>query len=330
IADPQGACISRVLYESEDQGEVDVEAFWNTSDSSVNNVSKIAFVIYYMQLNTVNVSLVNQVAKPTHNSSLAVPDLNDYAPGNPWDATKDATGNTADWNVSKDLLVRGRVTGWFTNGQPSGRAQDNTNPGYVLPANRWVMPDDWANLAGGAAVAQAFRPSYDLMFAPNNASLIALASPSGALATSVGVTTAAASIGAGVFSATPSLNHPIAVTTTGLLPVGTVFVFASAPTTPYIVAANSAGTVLYVNQVPSGTPGLLAAVPAATPLLVSSTVPFEGPYSLVDIPGLAALNGNNAGAALSNIAGAAGTNSATRDTTQGDGVVDWWDAPMPP
>ena len=71
-------------------------------------------------------------------------------------------------------------------------------------------------------------------------------------------------------------------------------------------------------------PGLAAAPAAGTPVFLLAGVPFEGPYSLVDIPGFTGNTG--IGAALSNL----GTAAQTRDTTQGDGVVDWWDAPMPP
>jgi len=63
-----GSCISRVLYESEDQGQVDIEAFVSSGNNNLN-VTKHAFVIYYMKINTINVSLVTQVSKPSHNSS---------------------------------------------------------------------------------------------------------------------------------------------------------------------------------------------------------------------------------------------------------------------
>ncbi|MBK7127628.1 MAG: hypothetical protein IPH65_17180 [Dehalococcoidia bacterium] len=176
--EPQDNCISRVLYESEDPGEVDIEAFAYAGcegpGCGEENYTKVAFVVYYMKINTINVSLVTQVSKPSHNSSWYA----DYAPGNPWDASKDDADNAADWNVSKDLLVRGRVTGWFTNSNPSGRAADTSNPLNVLPANRWVMPQDWPLLAGGpgdpadgtdaTGTAEQFRPYYDIMFAPNN------------------------------------------------------------------------------------------------------------------------------------------------------------------
>ncbi len=212
---PQGSCISRVLFESEDQGQVDIEAFVLDGPQRINflqsqesiNVTKHAFVIYYMKINTINVSLVTQVSKPDHNATsnndyvalggfTTTGTHGDYSPGNPWDASKDDADNATEWNVSKDLLVRGRVTGWFTNSNPSGRAADTSNPLNVLPANRWVMPNDWPLLAGGPAdpadgsdaigTAEQFRPYYDIMFAPNNTRGVALANPAGTTSAQVG------------------------------------------------------------------------------------------------------------------------------------------------
>src|SRR5690606_31725592 len=81
--------------------------------------------------------------KPYHNSSSSP----DWVPSNPWSILDDTTEETA--NVSEDLLIRGRVRGWFVNTNPTGRAQDASDPLNVRPANRWIMPDDWAWLAGG-------------------------------------------------------------------------------------------------------------------------------------------------------------------------------------
>lgn len=191
------ACISRVLYESEDPGEIDIEAF---VDEGGVNLSKIAFVIYYMKFEDVVLSVVDDVAKPTHNGpdnagnfETSAPGTNgDYSPGNPWNKANDVATFSA--NVSKDVLVRGRVRGWFWNSNPSGRAADASNPLNVLPANRWVMPDDWALLAGGpgdiasdadqTGTAEQFRPEYDIMVAPNNVKGLTCDTPAGGCAES--------------------------------------------------------------------------------------------------------------------------------------------------
>lgn len=304
---PQDSCISRVLFESEDQGQVDIEAFVDEQD--IVNVTKHAFVIYYMKINTINVSLATQVSKPTHNSSA----LPDWAPGNPWDASKDDADNAAEWNVSKDILVRGRVTGWFTNSNPSGRARDDSNPLNVLPADRWVMPNDWPLLAGGPAdpadgtdaigTAEQFRPYYDIMFAPNNARGLALTTPEGSSAAQVATVVAAAT----------NTGAAFAVSSCTSLPAGAAIVIGTTANT----VGSCTGGVL--------TPGTaLAAAPAAgTPIFLVTGVPFEGPFSLLDIKGFAAEG--KGGAALSNY-----DPNNIRDTSKEDGDVDMWDAPMPP
>ncbi|MCC6959463.1 MAG: hypothetical protein IT301_06415, partial [Dehalococcoidia bacterium] len=313
INDPQDNCISRVLYESEDPGEVDIEAFasWTQGGNDISNYTKVAFVVYYMKINTINVSLVTQVSKPTHNASGY-----DYAPGNPWDASKDDADNAADWNVSKDLLVRGRVTGWFVNSNPSGRAADTSNPLNVLPANRWVMPQDWPLLAGGPAdpadgtdaigTAEQFRPYYDIMFAPNNGRGLALGDWDG-LGLNNAAFVAAGNTGKG------SSTSPIKVTTCSLLTAGRA-IYVGATSTSVV---SCTGTSLVIS------PSFTSAPAAGTPVLVKSGVPFEGPYSPLDIVGFAA--DGKGGAALSDW-----VPGSIRDAAKDDGDVDMWDAPMPP
>lgn len=329
---PQGACITRVLYESEQPGQVDIELFSGfvgaPDDYDLDNFleyilrgnytadqTKVAFVVYYMKLNTVTTSLVTQVSKPSHNGSIVA----DYSPGNPWDASKDDADNAADWNVSKDILVRIRVTGWFINENPSGRAADTTNPLNVLPANRWIMPDDWALLAGGPAdpadgtdargTAEEFRPYYDMMIAPNNASGIALVSPTGASVILAAVVVASASNSTSAFLVSSLVN----------LPVGASVTIGAGTTVYTVTSADAVSGFISISSA-------LAAVPAAgTAIFVVNSTPFEGPFSLVDLPGLCALGA--CGAALSNFAGT--TNSFVRDTILRDGDVDKYDAPMP-
>ncbi|MBK8560774.1 hypothetical protein [Candidatus Amarobacter glycogenicus] len=331
--DPQDNCISRVLYESEDPGEVDIEAFAYACVAGPGcgdeNYTKVAFVVYYMKINTINVSLVTQVSKPSHNSSYYA----DYAPGNPWDASKDDADNATDWNVSKDLLVRGRVTGWFTNSNPSGRAADTSNPLNVLPANRWVMPQDWPLLAGGpgdpadgtdaTGTAEQFRPYYDIFFAPNNTRGLALATPTGLGGIEVTVVITG-STGKGSYL-NSTVNSPIRVASCSDLPAGRQ-IFFGASTTPYYVWACASGFLfVHTSSSPSATAAGLPAAPAVgTPIFYATGfVPFEGPFSLLDIVGLAAEG--RGGAALSNY-----NPPFIRDTANDDGDVDMWDAPMPP
>ena len=332
IAEPNDSCISRVLYESEDPGEVDIEAFISAIPSfrgllgdqagqreaqiSGFGASKVAFVVYYMKLNTVNVSLVDDVSKPRHNATGT-----DYSPGNPWDASKDVT--TVDWNVSKDLLVRGRVTGWFINTNPSGRAEDKTDPLNVLPANRWVMPNDWALLAGGPAdnadnsaasgTAEAFRPQYDIMINPGRgnrgldtpeSTFLASAAVLGAELTATGTTVTIKLPQSGTIVNGAHIridNEDMDVTT--------------------VLTPNATGTLatFSVNRGQYSTAPAVHAVNAIVLVVSGISTPFEGPYSLLDLPAL------GASAALSDW-----DPNNVRDTIWKDGDVDWWDAPMPP
>jgi len=313
---PQDACISRVIFESEDPGQVDIEAFAIIGDpisgpTAPVDVTKRAFVIYYMKFESVTVSLVDDVSKGVNHNS---PILTDFTPGNPWDATKDVT--TVDWNVSKDLLVRGRVKGWFVNENPSGRAASTDDPLNVLPANRWVMPDDWALLAGGPAdnannstasgTAEEFRPYYDIMIDPQQTRFL-MGDIDGLLwrVTAIAdMPATAVSVGATLATATPLSSPPVNSLTTlavansntsGGIRAGVVVVIGLGTVTtsnPNIQVSNTrvvtsvanlynaAGDVVgFAINVPA-----LGAIPAAgTPVFVVNPAPFEGPYSLIDI-----------------------------------------------
>ena len=100
---------------------------------SVDAATKVAFVIYYMKLHTVNVSLVSQVSKPTHNGVVTTYGYADYTPGNPWDATKDDADNAATGTSRRTSWYVCRVTGWFLNEQPSGRAGGLEQPVEHVP-----------------------------------------------------------------------------------------------------------------------------------------------------------------------------------------------------
>jgi hypothetical protein len=296
-------CTSVAVFESEDQGQVDIEAFIDDAPAS-----KVAWVVYYMKIERVNLSLVTQVSKPLHNSSAAP----DWAPGNPWDASKDDADGAAEWNVSKDILVRGRVSGWFTNSNPSGRPADTSNPLNVLPANRWVMPNDWPLLAGGPdgeeayGTAEQFRPYYDIMIAPNNVLGLALANPDG-LGLNLVAVVAAGNTGVG------SAASPIKVTTCASLQANDNIIVGSTPK----VVSSCTGTSLEITLPFSTAPA------AGTPIFEQSGTPFIGPYSALDIVGLS----------KDGFGTTAPTSWATanvRDTAWKDFDVDWWDAPMPP
>jgi len=127
----------------EDMGEVDVDlALYEDDEQTIAN--QHGFVVYYLKFE--NLYLRNVDGKRAgHDEGLWIPE-------NPWDTTNDVAFD--ELNVSQDTLLRAKVKGWFTNANPSVRIaeeldmdQDGTTD-LLLPAGRWVLPDDWAALAG--------------------------------------------------------------------------------------------------------------------------------------------------------------------------------------
>lgn len=170
--EPNSDCVSTAMYESQDPGEVDISAYvtWvqgrdrDDEDGCGCHTSvesqQVDFLIYYMKLESVTVGIVDG-NRQYHNAGDFI-----TATGNhPFDATKDKTSTTT--NVSADVLVRARVKGWFTTTNPTGREAGKDSNNGALPAGRWVMPDDWQQLAGGT-LATSLRPNYDIMTSPTS------------------------------------------------------------------------------------------------------------------------------------------------------------------
>ena len=184
--EPNSDCISRVIYESQDEGEQDVVAHVvepqcpdlgstlpTKTQSGVNGSGvdgdfdfagcdwsvisqQVAFVVYYMKLESVTLGIVPG-AREDHNDG-------DFdADGNINDASADVDETTA--NVSADVLTRVRVKGWLTRSNCPARESGVDSNGGFLPANRCIFPDDWEYIAGGA-LAEEFRPNYDIMREP--------------------------------------------------------------------------------------------------------------------------------------------------------------------
>jgi len=154
----EDTCRSFVVFQSEVQGEVHVDATLNYEGVDLP-ASRVSFLIYYLQIEDVELGIVTGVENALHNATGGL-----WTPGNPWDASTDVTEDTR--NVSADVLLRGRVKGWFTNGISSGRPAEDGKP-----AGRWVLPDDWNTLAGGEHAAE-FRPTFDRMFGPDEGKTI--------------------------------------------------------------------------------------------------------------------------------------------------------------
>jgi hypothetical protein len=165
--------LASVIVISEDPGEVDVDCAIYLRGTTIPGpnyylANQHGFVVYYLKLEELKLS--NIVGKRDgHNiGDWTIPGAT--PPSNPWDPTKDVLEETL--NVSQDTLLRALVKGWFLNANPSMRPErelDINNDGIpelLLPRGRWVLPDDWAALAGPNWKQN--RIHWDIMDAPND------------------------------------------------------------------------------------------------------------------------------------------------------------------
>ncbi len=171
-------CVSRALYSSEEQGQVDVEAVLYTSDL-VQIENKHAFLVWYLKVYQVKLTNVDG-ERADHNAGK-------WSFGDGEDTVEDTL------NVSQDALLRVTVKGWFEGGNNSGRGavcvdidgdgnelegEDASEPGEpypilfyedgcddpddeILDHGHWVLPDDLPALAGPDAINT--RRSWDVM-----------------------------------------------------------------------------------------------------------------------------------------------------------------------
>lgn len=165
--EPNSDCISRIGFENQDPGEVDIIAQPVDDDDELDDSDiigpSVAFLVYYMKFEDIQLSVVAGERKG-HNDG-------DFSSGNPWSTATDKTD--VDWNVSADILVRARVRGYVPCGDTlfggiancTLRQAGVDSNQQVLPQGRWVFPDDWRQLAGGD-LAETMSPNYDLMIDP--------------------------------------------------------------------------------------------------------------------------------------------------------------------
>ena len=108
-------CSATVRYESEDSGEVDIEAFVEG-----NEFSTVAFPIFYLVFEDIEIEA------------------------------------TPDQFVSSFGDATARLRGYFVGSNPSGRPQETKADGRTVPADRWVLPDDWEQLKGPSEFRQSW------------------------------------------------------------------------------------------------------------------------------------------------------------------------------
>jgi hypothetical protein len=178
---------ARCMLVSQDPGEVDVDlAVYYSADPNAGNpiYNQHAFTVYYLALE--DITLHDVIGKRDgHNTGLWVP-ANPWNPALDWEVLHPGTPEVL--NVSQDALLRAQVRGWFLSNNSSYMSarperyvdtdptvetgdvngvkdSDPTNDqDLYLPAHRWILPDDWARLAGADSAEN--RIHWDIMDNP--------------------------------------------------------------------------------------------------------------------------------------------------------------------
>ena len=160
--------VAKIILVSESPGEVDVDlAIFDPSGYEIFN--QHGFVVFFLKFEELELGNVegDRVDNPLtsavegHNSGI-------WDPENPY--LTDTDTDTETLNVSEDTMLRARVSGWFMGDDLSTRPETtldldgDTVADMTLPAGRWVLPEDWAALAG--PLWQLLRPHWDIMIQP--------------------------------------------------------------------------------------------------------------------------------------------------------------------
>lgn len=157
ITDPNSNCTSRIVYESEDEGQVDISAFVVDDNDSLSDAdprsAQVAFVIYYMKFESFDLGIVES------QTQHGTPDELDSQPSSAVDLP--VLADSTEANVSANVLAYTRVRGWVETTNCPARDSGVGQNGEFLPANRCIFPDDWAFKAGGS-IGLSTRPEYDI------------------------------------------------------------------------------------------------------------------------------------------------------------------------
>jgi hypothetical protein len=294
-----------VILTSSDTGTSSVVAglYATPQSDSVLLGNQHYFYVYWLKFEVLTLGDVNG-KRLGHSTGL-------WDPANPYLTATDTTTQTL--NVSQDALLRARVKGWFTSSNPSVRLETRIDPAnsttanattstLLLPAGRWVLPDDWPALAG-ANWAQS-RMHWDIMNTPDGSS--------------------------GSYSGWSNLN--IATNYYGT-PAGPYAYNANSLQTPPLKAINDAGNVDGLgNYFKIKT----AAAPAPPTAGIKILYGLAGP-GLGNIASQYVIGPFSPGLELMTPTGWTIPNpnydplrSNMDNTVVPDGVLNWWDAPMPP
>jgi len=184
-----------VVVECSNQGQVDVNAsLYLVNGENLTLENEQYFTVYFIKFESL--TLKDVVGKRVlYNNELVLPDgtvapntyIISHKAGYWTDAVEGVDGATV-WDesldyenvntdnetlpVSQDALLRAKVKGWFTNANPTTRPAGEVDIGGTyplsLPEGRYVLPDDWATLAGPIN-----RIHWDIMCDPSVADVTA-------------------------------------------------------------------------------------------------------------------------------------------------------------
>ena len=174
--------IARCILHSESPGEVDVScALYDTDEpwyvDEIHEgrlINQHGFVVFFLKMEEVTLgNVVGQRVDNPLTTEVEGHDSGIWFPENPSNPNTDVIDETL--NTSEDTLLRARVKGWFMGDNKSWRPEsfvDNNSNGVmdvgdtILPAGRWVLPDDWEYLAG--PFWEDLRLMYDIMTQPDD------------------------------------------------------------------------------------------------------------------------------------------------------------------
>jgi hypothetical protein len=313
---------SSVILTSSDTGTSNVAAgLYNYAGADPNAyagtlINQHYFTVFWLKFEKLTLGDVNG-KRLGHNTGL-------WDPPNPYLTTTDNTTQTL--NVSQDALLRARVSGWFTSTNPSNRparVMDVTNSpsdttsvtGLTLPQGRWILPDDWAALAGPNWLQS--RIHWDIMNTPDGTSGSYSGWSDFNIATNfIGTAAGAYNYALNNTGVPPPTNGLNAINDPGnQFGIGNYYKIKANTQNvpPYLTPPSTGIKILYSNaanpQIAMGPNGLL-------PLGVT------GPFS----PGLELMMPNGWQLANPNY----DPLFRNMDTTVPDGALNQWDAPMPP
>jgi len=185
--------VASVILTSDTPVQVGVRAaLYNRMHTTV--ISQTSYTVYFLKFESLTLSDV--VGKRyLHNAGVWTQTRNPYNEFFPAsavgeDAEADETANDTsiydgrtipdreddvlvqDRNVSEDALERAQVRGWFVGINSSTREKGYLDidgdeiADLTLPEGRWVLPDDWATLAGGLAKWKTRRIHWDINDSP--------------------------------------------------------------------------------------------------------------------------------------------------------------------